>query len=95
MKLWDAPYGRYPALADQVNLDFARGVALLAPHLKRNGQAPRARKLSERALKDVARAIEIAPRNREMAAAVGGSSALDLYEDAPALQARLQQILRS
>ena len=95
MALWDAPYGRYPALADQVNLDFARGVALLAPHLKRNGQAPRARKLSERALKDVARAIEIAPRNREMAAAVGGSSALDLYEDAPALQARLQQILRS
>ncbi len=95
MKLWDAPYGRYPALGDQVNLDFARGVALLAPQLKRTGQGPRARKLSERALKDVARALEIAPRNRELAAAVGGSSVLDLYEDAPSLQTRLQQILRS
>ena len=93
MKLWDAPYGLYPALADQVNLDFARGVALLAPRLMRNGQAPRARQLVERALKDVARAIEIAPRNREMAAAVGGSNALDLYEDAPELQARLKRTL--
>ena len=95
MKLWDAPYGRYPALADQVNLDFARGVALLAPHLKQTGQTARARKLVERALKDVARAIEIAPRNREMAAAVGGSSALDLYEDADDLQARLQRVLKN
>jgi len=91
MGLWDAPYGRYPALGDQVNLDFARGVALLAPHLKQTGQDARARKLVERALTDVARAKEIAPRNREMAAAVGGSSALDLYEDADALQARLKR----
>ncbi len=95
MRLWDAPYGRYPALADQVNLDFARGVALLAPRLKQTGQSARARQLVERALKDVARAIEIAPRNREMAAAVGGSSALDLYEDAPELQAQLQRMLKS
>lgn len=93
MRLWDAPYGRYPALGDQVNLDFARGVALLAPHLKQIGQTARARKLIERALPDVARAREIAPRNREMAAAVGGSSALDLYEDADALQARLKRSL--
>ena len=89
MRLWDAPYGLYPALADQVNLDFARGVALLAPRLNQTGQSARARKLVERALKDVARAIEIAPRNREMAAAVGGGSALDLYEDAPDLKAAL------
>ena len=95
MRLWDAPYGRYPALGDQVNLDFARGVALLAPHLKQTGQNARARKLSERALKDVARAKEIAPRNREMAAAVGASSALDLYEDADALQAQLQRSLET
>ena len=93
MQLWDAPYGRYPALADQVNLDFARGVALLAPRLKQTGQSKSARQLIARALKDVARAREIAPRNRAMAAAVGGSSALDLYEDANDLQTRLTQIL--
>ena len=95
MRLWDAPYGRYPALGDQVNLDFARGVALLAPRLMQTGQSARARKLIERALPDAARAIEIAPRNRAMAAAVGGSSALDLYEDAPELKARLESILRN
>ena len=95
MQLWDAPYGRYPALADQVNLDFARGVALLSPQLKARGENARARILIERALKDVARAKEIAPRNREMAAAVGGSNVLDLYEDADDVQARLQRTLSS
>ena len=93
MQLWDAPYGRYPALADQVNLDFARGVALLAPRLKQEGQSARARKLAERALQDVAAAKTLAPRNREMAAAVGGSSALDLYEDADDLEAQLKKTL--
>ncbi len=93
MRLWDAPYGRYPALADQVNLDFARGVALLAPRLKQTGQSARARKLVERSLTDVARAKELAARNRELAAAVGGNSPLDLYEDADALQGRLRRVV--
>ena len=93
MQLWDAPYGRYPALADQVNLDFARGVALLAPHLKQTGHARDARKLAQRALRDVALAKTLAARNRELSAAVGGSSALDLYEDADDLEARLKQII--
>ena len=92
MKLWDAPYGRYPALADQVNLDFARGVALLAPRLKQEGQNARARKLAERALQDVALAKTQAARNRELAQAVGSSNALDLYEDADDLEARLKRI---
>ena len=92
MDLWDAPYGRYPALADQTNLDFARGVALLAPHLKQSGQSARARKLAKRALQDVETAKTLAARNRQLAAAVGGSSALDLYEDADDLQAQLKQI---
>ena len=92
MKLWDAPYGRYPALADQVNLDFARGVALLAPRLKQTGQSARARKLVERALKNVALAKTLAARNRELAQAVGSNSALDLYEDADDLEARLKRL---
>ncbi len=95
MDLWDAPYGRYPALSDndQVNLDFARGVALLAPRLKQEGQSTRARKLAERALKDVAAAKLIAPHNREMAAAVGGGGSIDTYDDADELEARLKQII--
>ena len=92
MQLWDAPYGRYPALADQVNLDFARGVALLAPRLKQSGQSARARKLAQRALKDVATAKTLAARNRQLAQAVGAGSALDLYEDADDLEARLKRL---
>ena len=91
MKLWDAPYGHYPALADQVNLDFARGVALLAPRLKQTGQGARARKLAQRALKDVAAAKLIAPRNRKLSQAVGGGG-LDVYEDADDLEARLKRL---
>ncbi len=95
MQLWNAPYGRYPALSDndQVNLDFARGVALLAPRLKQEGQGARARKLAERALKDVAAAKLIAPHNRELAAAFGGGGSIDTYDDADDLEARLNKIL--
>lgn len=93
MQLWDAPYGRYPALADQINLDFARGVALLAPHLKQTGQSARASQLAKRALQDVTLAKTLVARNRELSQAVGSSSALDLYEDADDLEARLKRII--
>ena len=92
MQLWDAPYGRYPALGDMPNFDFARGVALLAPHLKQTGQAARARKLIAHALADVA-AVRIArPRALELAKAVGGNSSLDTYDDVDAVEAQLKRI---
>ena len=89
MRLWDAPYGRYPALGDLLNFDFARGVVLLAPHLKRNGETARARKLIERALKDVEAAKIAAPQARDIARATGAS--LDTYDDLDSVEARLKR----
>ena len=95
MRLWDAPYGRYPALADLPNFDFARGVVLLAPHLKRTGQGARARKLIQHALDDVQAARTARPRALELVKAVGASSALDTYDDVDAVAAQLRRELEN
>ena len=92
VKLREAPYGKYPALGDMPNFDFARGVALLAPHLKRTGQQARARKLIEGALSDVEAARAARPRALELARAVGQSSSLDTYDDVDEVEARLKRI---
>ena len=92
MALWDAPYGRYQALGEWTNLDFARGVALLAPRLIGQGQNARAQKLIERALADIAAARPNLARNRDILNAVEGSSGLDDFADIDVLEAQLQRL---
>jgi hypothetical protein len=52
----DEPYGRYPALADFVNLDFARASLVLAQRAIQNGNRKRALELTTSSLQEIARA---------------------------------------
>jgi len=67
------PYGKYPAVMDIVNLDFARAYIQLAEHTLRNNQKEKARSLIERGLQDVARARTHEARQRQMAEEMVGT----------------------
>ncbi len=55
-RLADAPYGRYPAVLEIVDLDFARAFAKLAERALQRGDKKTARDFLARGLKEVARA---------------------------------------
>ena len=61
LKEWDAPFGKYPAIGreDDVNLDFARATVFIAPRLKAQGQNARLNALVKRALDDCALARQL------------------------------------
>jgi tetratricopeptide (TPR) repeat protein len=63
----DEPYGRYPALTDLDNLDFARASLPLAQGALLRGDKEKAALLSRRALDDIAKARPKLARQKEMA----------------------------
>lgn len=90
--LRDAPLGRYPALAEWVNLDFARATLLLAPHLARTGSKARAQMLIQRALADCARAAQFEAKNQEILRASNGAVDLEDNADLQSVAARLRKL---
>jgi O-antigen ligase len=73
-RLADAPYGKYPAVQESVNLDFARAYMKLAERALQTGDKAGALKLLERPAADVARARAYEERQRQLAESVAGSS---------------------
>ncbi len=61
LKEWDAPFGKYPAIGreDDVNLDFARATLAIAPRLKAQKQNARLALLVKRALNDCSLARQL------------------------------------
>jgi hypothetical protein len=72
-RLASQPYGKYPALAEFVNLDFARAYVQLAERALRQHQKEKARALIERGLQDVARARANESLQRQMAVEMAGT----------------------
>ena len=71
LALRDAPFGKYPAVTEHVNLDFARATILLAPRLKATGETARLQKLLAMAMADVKRARGFQAQNQLMARETG------------------------
>ncbi len=89
----DAPYGRYAAVGDYVNLDFARATVLLAPHLAKNGDRTRSKSSLENALADVKLAQSKVAQQEEVAKANLDSEAnFGPPRDLDELQSALQQL---
>ena len=65
-RLADAPFGRYPAVPTNVDLNFPRAYARLARRALQSGDTKRARALVTRGLADVARARLYEATNREL-----------------------------
>jgi tetratricopeptide (TPR) repeat protein len=73
-RLYDAPYGKYPAIAEMVNLDFARAFMKLGERALRQKDAAQAKLHATRAgeILSVWRANET--RNREIAEGAGSGA---------------------
>ena len=88
---WDAPYGKYPALGRDldVNLDFARAVLALAPKLRAHGRlAP----LVQRALADCALARSLQRQNQALIQAGQGESSINHFDDLDDLEGGLRRL---
>lgn len=92
ISLWTQPYGRYQAVEQNVNLDFARATMLLASRLRNSGQQARLRELVTHALADCEKASGFAAQNEEMRRQLGGELSLDDNPDLQTLVAGLQQL---
>ena len=92
VQLRDAPYGRYPALADLVNLDFARASIPLARRALQNGDKATTQKLLERSLSEVKEAREKEEYWRQINAANPGAGDLADAEDLGELEAQLNDL---
>ncbi len=92
LALRNAPYGRYPALADWVNLDFARATVLLAPQLVKTGQKARAKRLVELAVGDGERARQRQAGNEAILRASGQAIDLDANADLETVAAQLVEL---
>lgn len=83
----DAPYGKYPAIGDSVNLDFARAALMLAPFAAKNGDQTRAKTLLEIARTDLSRAqSKLAQQQKVVATGVDVPESLAPPADLDALQ---------
>lgn len=89
---WDAPYGKYPALGRDIdiNLDFARATLALAPRLKAQKQTARLQSLIKRALDDIAAARVLQRTNAAMIEAMKGQVSLNNFGDLDALESGLR-----
>jgi len=76
-RLADQPYGKYPAIVEIVNLDFAQAYAKLAARALRNGKKSEASKLIGRVLSDLARWRTHEPRRRQLAEEPAAADELD------------------
>lgn len=97
LKEWDEPYGKYPALGRDldVNLDFARATLALAPRLKAQKKTTRLQALVKRSLEDVALAKTLQKANAAMVAEMEkegqGQHSLNRFRDLPDLERGLRQ----
>ena len=82
LRLWDAPFGRYPALSEWINLDFARAVMMLWPRLS---DAEKTR-YAARAKGEIERAKIYQARNEEILRETGNAVALARNEDLEELE---------
>jgi hypothetical protein len=81
VRLRDAPYGRYPALADLVNLDCARASIPLARRALQSGNKAAARQLIDRSLIEVKTARDKEEYWRQInAAGPGGGDFADAQD---------------
>jgi len=90
----DEPYGRYAAVGEYVNLDFARASVLLLPRLMKMKQdAARAKTMLQNALSDVALAEGKVARQKEIAASnAGGEGNLGPPADLSELRRQLESL---
>jgi len=90
----DEPYGRYAAVGEYVNLDFARASVLLLPRLMKMKQdAARAKTMLQNALSDVALAEGKVARQKEIAASnAGGEGSLGPPADLSELRRQLESL---
>jgi len=94
LREWDEPFGRYPALGREtdVNLDFARATLALSARLKAQGQGARLKTLVERALRDCADARHLQQTQAELLQAMRGRISLGNFDDLPALENGLRSL---
>lgn len=88
IKEWDAPYGKYPALGSdiEINLDFARATLALAPRMKAQKNTAKLQQLVKRALGDIAVAKNLQKANAAMLQALQGQSSLNNFGDVQKLE---------
>jgi O-antigen ligase len=92
LSLWSQPYGLYPPVDRDVNLDFARATMLLAPRLRQSGAKARLQELVTRALADCERAKGFEAENEAMRLATGGEVGIEPKNDLDTLVNGLQQL---
>jgi hypothetical protein len=92
VRLRDAPYGRYPALADLVNLDFARASIPLARRALQSGNKAAARQLIDRSLIEVKTARDKEEYWRQINAAGPGGGDFADAQDLGEIEAQLNAL---
>jgi hypothetical protein len=86
------PYGRYPALADWINLDYARATVQLAPYLAKTGQKARALSLIKQGLADCDNARQRQAANEAVLRETAGETSLDSNADLETVATQLQDL---
>ena len=79
--LYDAPYGRYPAIAEMVNFDFVKAFVKLAERALQQKDKAKAQELMQKADKILAVWKANAQRNRDIARESGGLQNFERQED--------------
>jgi uncharacterized membrane protein len=92
VQLRDAPYGRYRALANLVNLDFARASILLARRALQSGDKTAAQQLITRSLNEVKEARDEEEYWRQINAASGGAGEFGDARDLDDIEAQLNAL---
>lgn len=92
IQLRSEPYGRYPALAEWINLDYARATVQLAHILAKKGQKARAQSLVKLGLADCDQARKYQAGNEAVLRESGGETALDANEDIETVAAQLRAL---
>jgi hypothetical protein len=92
IQLRNEPYGRYPALAEWINLDYARATVDLAPHLAKMGQKARAQALIRLGLADCALSRKYQAGNEAVLREAGGQTSLNANKDLETVASQLQAL---
>jgi O-antigen ligase len=88
LKLWDEPYGKYPAIPEWVNLDFTRATALAWPQLSSQEKS----RYKERSMADIATARLYEERNRQILAEINSSVSLNENADLDEMENQLKTL---
>lgn len=92
VRLRDEPYGRYPALADLVDLNFARASIALARRALQNGDKAAAQQLIERSRSEITKAREKEEYWRQINTASGGAGEFADTRDLDEIEAQLNTL---